>query len=80
MPNLTLPYGVKEEGTAPLEHDILAHVEDHDVVTLDALIDQMPEYSWSQIFQAVDTLARCGRISLRRHGFGYTIFSNHFAA
>ena len=65
---------------SPLEHDIMAHVKDQDVVTLDALVDQMPQYSWGQIFQAVDTLARCGRITLRRHGFGYTLFSNDYAA
>ena len=60
-----------------LEHDILVHVEDQHIVTLDALIYQMPQYSWSQIFQAVDTLARCGKISLRRKEFGYTLFSEH---
>jgi hypothetical protein len=63
-----------------LEHDIIVRVDDQDVVTLDALIDQMPQYSWSQVFQAVDRLARCGKISLRRHGFGYTLFSQHYAA
>ena len=63
-----------------LEHDIVAQIEEQDVITLDALIEQMPQYSWSQIFQAVDTLARLGRISLRRHGFGYTLFSIHYAA
>ena len=63
-----------------LEHDIIVRVDDQDVVTLDALIDQLPQYSWSQIFQAVDTLARCGKISLRRHGFGYSLFSQHYAA
>ena len=63
-----------------LEQDIIVRVDDQDVVTLDALIDQLPQYSWSQIFQAVDTLARCGKISLRRHGFGYSLFSQHYAA
>jgi hypothetical protein len=60
-----------------LEHDIIVHVEDQLIVTLDALIDQMPQYSWSQIFQAVDTLARCGKVILRRKEFGYTLFSEH---
>ena len=66
--------------SSALERDILAHVEDQNVVTLDALIDQMPHYSWGQIFQAVDTLARRHRITLRRHGFGYTLFSNDYPA
>ena len=80
MPTLLLPPDSFATLSSALEDDIVVHVEDQDVVTLDALINQMPQYSWTQIFQAVDTLARCGRISLRRHGFGYTLFSNHYAA
>ena len=75
MPTLLLPVPSSLTPSSPLEQDIVAHLEDQDVVTLDALINQMPQYSWSQIFHAVDTLARCGRISLRRHGFGYTLLS-----
>jgi hypothetical protein len=66
--------------SASLERDIVSHLEDQDAVTLDALVDQMPQYSWTQIFQAVDILSRNGSISLRRHGFGYTLFSNHYVA
>jgi hypothetical protein len=80
MHRLLVPYRVKEEGTEPLEHDILAQVEEHDVVTLDALIDQMPDYSWNQIFHAVDQLARQRKIVLRRHRFDYTLFSKSYAA
>jgi len=75
MPTLLLPVPSSLTPSSPLEQDIVAHLEDQDVVTLDALINQMPQYSWSQIFQAVDTLARCDTISLRRHGFGYTLVS-----
>jgi hypothetical protein len=80
MHRLLLPYRVKEEGTEPLEHDILAQVEEHDGVTLDALIDQMPDYSWNQIFHVVDQLARQRKIVLRRHRFDYTLFSTSYAA
>ena len=66
--------------SSSLEQDILVEIEEQAVMTLDALIDHMPQYSWSQIFQAVDTLARGGRISLRRHGFDYSLFSIHYAA
>jgi hypothetical protein len=80
MPILLLTVPASIEPLHSVEHDIVTHVEEQDVVTLDALVDQMPEYSWSQIFQAVDTLSRNGSITLRRHGFCYTLFSNHFAA
>jgi hypothetical protein len=63
-----------------LDDQILGQISEQDVVTLDALISLMPEYSWNQIFHAVDRLARCGKIVLRRHRFEYTIFSNHYVA
>ena len=63
-----------------LEQDILAQIEEQDALSLDTLIVLLPRYSWSQIFHAVDSLARCGKIVLRRHRFDYTLFSTHFAA
>jgi hypothetical protein len=69
MPSLLHPVPCSLTPSSPLEQDIIVHLDGQDVVTLDALIKQMPQYSWSHIFQAVDTLARCGRISLHRHGF-----------
>jgi len=60
--------------------DVLQVINEQHVVTLDGLIALMPEYSWNQIIQAVDRLARCRRIVLRRHGFDYTVFSTSFAA
>jgi hypothetical protein len=66
--------------TDALDAEILKQINEQDVVGLDALISLMPRYSWNQIFHTVDRLARCGKIVLRRHGFEYTIFSNHYAA
>ncbi len=63
-----------------LETAILEQINEQTVIGLDALVTLMPEYSWNQIFQAVDRLARCGKIVLRRHRFEYNIFSNHYAA
>lgn len=63
-----------------LETAILEQINEQAVIGLDALVTLMPEYSWNQIFQAVDRLARCGKIVLRRHRFEYNIFSNHYAA
>ena len=62
-----------------LETLILSHLEEQAVIGLDALIFLMPEYSWSQIFHAVDRLARQGGITLRRHRFEYTLFSTQYA-
>ena len=69
-----------ELSSGNLEQDILAQIEEQDAVGLDTLIVLLPRYSWSQIFHAVDSLARCGKIVLRRHRFDYTLFSAHFAA
>lgn len=63
-----------------LERDILAKIEEEDVVSLDTLIVLLPQYSWSQIFHAVDCLTRDGKIVLRRHRFDYTLFSRDYAA
>ena len=63
-----------------LEQDILGQIEEQTALSLDTLIVLLPQYSWSQIFYAVDALARCGKVVLRRHRFDYTLFSRHFAA
>ncbi len=38
--------------------EIVAPVEDKHVMTLDALIAQMPQYRWNQVLQAAGALAR----------------------
>jgi hypothetical protein len=63
-----------------LERDILAHIDEEAVISLDALAVFMPQYGWNRIFLAVDQLARCGRIVLRRHRFEYVLFSADYAA
>lgn len=63
-----------------LEARILAHLNEEAVIGLDALIELLPEYSWNQIFNAVDQLARSRNIVLRRHRFDYTLFSTAYAA
>jgi len=66
--------------TNDLEARILAHLNDEAVIGLDALSAILPEYSWNQIFHAVDQLTRVGRIVLRRHRYDYTLFSTSYAA
>ena len=63
-----------------LERRILQHLHEDAVIGLDALIEMLPDYSWNQIFHAVDNLSRLGRIVLRRHRYDYTLFSKTYAA
>jgi hypothetical protein len=58
---------------------ILAELEEQAVIGLDALVQALPDYSWNQIFHAVDQLAREGSIVLRRHRYDYTLFSTAYA-
>ena len=62
-----------------IEHKILEQIQEQSVIGMDALVAYFQEYGWSQIFQAIDRLARQGKIVLRRHRFEYTIFSPHYA-
>jgi hypothetical protein len=63
-----------------LEAAILDHVDAEAVIGLDALVMGLPEYSWSQIFHAVDRLTRQGQVTLRRHRSEYTLFSSDYTA
>jgi hypothetical protein len=70
------------DGTATdrLDGDIVQQLDERSVLGLDELIVLLPHYSWSQIFSAVDRLARRGTIVLRRHRFSYTLFSKRVAS
>ena len=59
---------------------ILDHLNEQTVISLDTLVCLMPQYAWNQIFHCVDRLSRCNRVVLRRHRFGYTLFSPDFLA
>lgn len=63
-----------------LDQTILDKLEEETVVGLDELVEMLPQYTWNQIFQAVDQLARFGKIVLRRHRYDYTVFSTSYAA
>ena len=66
--------------TDALTATILDHLNEQTVISLDSLICLMPQYTWNQIFQAVDQLARGNKIVLRRHRFDYMLFSTNFLA
>jgi hypothetical protein len=88
MPINTLPesapdvYSVRCEShdTDALTATILDHLNEQMVISLDSLISLMPQYTWNQIFHAVDHLTRCRKIVLRRHRFDYMLFSINFVA
>jgi len=42
-------------------------------LTLDDLVEQLPQLTWNQIFQAVDGLTRTGAIHARRTRFQYEL-------
>ncbi len=64
--------------TDGLKTRILEQLNEEAVIGLDSLVQMLPEYSWNQIFSAVDQLARAGRIVLRRHRYDYTLFSTAY--
>ena len=64
--------------TERLKADILERLHEEAVIGLDALVETLSDYSWNQVFHAVDDLARSGRIALRRHGYDYTLFSTAY--
>jgi hypothetical protein len=74
------PMRCEHDHTDTLTATILDHLNEQTVINLDSLICLMPQYTWNQIFHAVDQLARCNKIALRRHGFDYMLFSTHFVA
>jgi hypothetical protein len=65
---------------ATLQQTILDRLEEETVIGLDELVEMLPQYTWNQIFHAVDQLARFGKIVLRRHRYDYTVFSTSYAA
>jgi hypothetical protein len=55
------------------ENLILEVLASGETLTLEQVIAEVPELSWSQLFQAVDALSRHGHIALRRRGFQYEL-------
>ena len=57
------------------EQLVVDALDSAELLSLEALIERLPELSWSQLFHAVDALSRRGAIELRRHGFQYQLAS-----
>ena len=52
---------------------VLDVVRSAESLTIEQAITLLPELSWSELFNAVDTLSRQGAITLRRRGFEYEL-------
>jgi len=46
-------------------------------LTIDQMTVQLPELSWSELFETVDSLSRRGTIILQRQGFQYELRARH---
>jgi hypothetical protein len=42
-------------------------------LTIDQMTAKLPELSWSELFETIDSLSRRGTIILQRHGFQYEL-------
>jgi len=74
------PHRASYLSAGTLEDVILAHLDEQAAIALDTLVALLPDYSWSQVFHAVDRLARRGCITLRRYRSEYTLFAIHYVA
>jgi hypothetical protein len=54
--------------THEIEHMIVRVLTHHGPCTLDSLVDTISDCSWNQIFAAVDTMSRDGRLRLQHQG------------
>ena len=53
------------------ESRILDLLRDGRFHTIEELLDEAPEFSWTELFVAMDSLSRSEVIELRREGFTY---------
>jgi hypothetical protein len=62
-------------GTAHADTDkaVLDMLQRYEVLTMDDLIITQPNFSWAQLFLAVDRLSRKNLLALRRFGLKYQI-------
>jgi hypothetical protein len=58
---------------ADAEEAILSMLQQHEVLIMDDLITGRPEFSWAQLFLAIDRLSRKNLITLHRVGLSYQI-------
>lgn len=52
---------------------VLAVLGESDVLTIEQLVEKLPELTWSHLFHIIDDLSRRDMIVLRRRGFIYDL-------
>ena len=55
------------------ETRVLAVLGQTDFLTIEQLVEQLPELTWNQLFHILDDLSRRDAIVLRRRGFEYDV-------
>jgi hypothetical protein len=53
------------------ESRLLDLLRDGESYTVEEVMEEAPEFSWAQLFVAMDSLSRSGMVELRREGFIY---------
>ncbi|MGD9727611.1 MAG: hypothetical protein AB7G68_04585 [Nitrospiraceae bacterium] len=65
--------GTQVQKTHANEAMVLELLSHERSISLEAVVDLLPQMSWNQVFQCVDSLSRRGEIVLLRRGFDYEI-------
>jgi hypothetical protein len=60
---------------AEAEQAVLDMLRSYEMLTMEDLMIGQPQYSWAQLFLAIDVLSREGTIALHRQGLSYEIRS-----
>ena len=61
--------------TSPSEALVLATLAEADFLTIEQLVEELPELTWNQVFHILDELSRRDAILLRRRGFYYEVMT-----
>jgi len=60
--------------TCHIEYEIARALQYNGACSLDELVDALPDFSWNQVFTAVDSMSRDGKLRLiHPHRFGIQI-------
>jgi hypothetical protein len=64
-------------GNADADEAVLNMLQRYEVLMMEDLITGRPDFSWAQLFLAIDRLSRKNVIALRRIGLSYQILSTN---
>ena len=64
-------------GNADADEAVLNMLQRYEVLMMEDVITGRPDFSWSQLFLAIDRLSRKNLIALRRIGLSYQLLSTN---